>query len=357
VARLVGPDEGSRAVYTVVGGIWRSAAGLVATVYSDSNGTVPADILTQPGGSPISGSQVTVDGYSRLPLFQFPDGVDVLYASINGGPVLTITARSSASLLLAGNQTAAGVKTFSDEPVAPSIKITGTIGAPQQGRFVGVTTSGAPTSGTYAVGDFCLTQNGQMFVCVGAGTPGTWITPSDLRDCLTTGEEAFHRDLAVLNSLAVGTGDLRLSFFTARKSETTTQVRVVTGGTAAGATPTVCRIGLYEVAANGNGTLVASTTNDTTLFAATNTAYTKAWSSSYAKVAGKRYAVGICVVTGATAPQFCGTGFGSGGAGSEPANVAPRLSGSLSGQSDLPSSFTEGALGPSARRIYAAILP
>ncbi len=99
MTRLVGPDEASRTVYTIVGGVLRSAAGLVATVYTDSGGTTLANILTQPGGSTISGSQVTVDAYSRMPLFQFPDAVDTVYTSVNGGPVVPLYARTSSSLL------------------------------------------------------------------------------------------------------------------------------------------------------------------------------------------------------------------------------------------------------------------
>lgn len=47
-------------------------------------------------------------------------------------------------------------------------------GATQATRYVGATTSGAPASGTFAVGDFVVAQNGHIFVCTVAGTPGTW---------------------------------------------------------------------------------------------------------------------------------------------------------------------------------------
>ncbi len=48
-------------------------------------------------------------------------------------------------------------------------------GATQAARFVGSTTSGAPASGTFAVGDFVIAQNGHIFVCTVAGSPGTWV--------------------------------------------------------------------------------------------------------------------------------------------------------------------------------------
>jgi hypothetical protein len=48
------------------------------------------------------------------------------------------------------------------------------IGASAPSRFVGGTTSGPPTQGTYYVGDFVIDQTGGIWVCVQGGTPGTW---------------------------------------------------------------------------------------------------------------------------------------------------------------------------------------
>ena len=57
------------------------------------------------------------------------------------------------------------------------IEVAGTTGAPNPGRFVGVTASSAPSTGTYRVGDFVVTQSGAgpIYVCTVAGTPGTWV--------------------------------------------------------------------------------------------------------------------------------------------------------------------------------------
>ena len=41
-------------------------------------------------------------------------------------------------------------------------------------RYVGGTASVAPTSGTFLVGDYVVTQNAKIFVCITAGSPGTW---------------------------------------------------------------------------------------------------------------------------------------------------------------------------------------
>ncbi len=47
-------------------------------------------------------------------------------------------------------------------------------GATQAARFVGATTSGAPASGTFAVGDVVVARDGHVFVCTTAGSPGTF---------------------------------------------------------------------------------------------------------------------------------------------------------------------------------------
>ena len=232
----------------------------------------------------------------------------------------------------------------------PTVTATGTPGAPNPGRFVGVTASGAPTSGTYAVADFVLTMNGQMFVCVAAGTPGTWVNPRDLSSLLTTGEEVFDRRFGTNSGIGMTSGTLRLSYFTSRRAGSSTQVRVVTGGTAAAATPTLCRIGLYTVDAAGAGTLVASTANDTSLFAATSTVYTRSWSSPYTLIVGQRYALGLI---GTTVPTMGGVSMSL---GTEP-NMSPRLSAAWAGQTDLPASFADASLGTTGSTVYGAILP
>jgi len=55
-----------------------------------------------------------------------------------------------------------------------AIGATGLPGATSASRHAGATTSGAPVSGTFAVGDFIVDQSGAMYVCTVAGTPGTW---------------------------------------------------------------------------------------------------------------------------------------------------------------------------------------
>lgn len=59
---------------------------------------------------------------------------------------------------------------------AADLLITGIGGSLEDVHFVGATTSGSPASGTYAVGDLVLDRAGGTFwLCIVAGTPGTWV--------------------------------------------------------------------------------------------------------------------------------------------------------------------------------------
>ena len=58
----------------------------------------------------------------------------------------------------------------------PYLTATGVGNATTATRYVGGTANGAPTSGTFAVGDFIIDQTGTIWVCTTAGTPGTWTT-------------------------------------------------------------------------------------------------------------------------------------------------------------------------------------
>lgn len=89
-------------------------------------------------------------------------------------------AKDAAVVHLAGTETVTGAKTFS-QPLVGQSSITGQTlipsgltGAVAASRYVGATTSGPPISGTFAVGDWVVDQTGLFFVCVVAGTPGTW---------------------------------------------------------------------------------------------------------------------------------------------------------------------------------------
>ena len=54
----------------------------------------------------------------------------------------------------------------------------GLAGATAATRYVGAVASGAPLTGTFAVGDFVIGQDGTLRICTVAGSPGTWVEVS-----------------------------------------------------------------------------------------------------------------------------------------------------------------------------------
>jgi hypothetical protein len=175
---------------------------------------------------------------------------------------------------------------------------------------------------------------------------------------LAVGDETYSREIVGNGgAMAPTSGQMRFAYFTARKTEVSTQVRLYSGGTAAGATPTLCRIGIYTVNPDGSLTLIAATANDTTLFATANTAYTRSWQTPFNKVAGQRYAVSPLVVTAATMPTFFGEALGALGQMTAEANFDPKLGSTAGSLSDLPASLSAGVLSANAQRLYAVVLP
>lgn len=198
-----------------------------------------------------------------------------------------------------------------------------------------------------------LTVQADGSVAPASGTSGT-----SAGDALATakGFLALPRAHGASEGAATVASTLALTGFNAPFSMTATKLRMVTGGTAAGATPTLCRYGLYSVDASGNLTLVGSTVNDTTLFAGTHTVYEKAMSASVDIVAGQRYACGVLVVTAAAAPSFLGATVPTAG-GATIGLEAPVRFGSVSGQADLPASVAVGSVATFTRCYQFGVLP
>jgi hypothetical protein len=170
---------------------------------------------------------------------------------------------------------------------------------------------------------------------------------------LVSGEATFDPRLGVAITLA--TQRLQLTYFTALRTETCTQIVCYTAGNAAGATPSLCQMALYSVDASDNLTLIASTPNDTTLFALANTRYAKATSASFTKIQGQRYAVAILVVSSATVPSIYGNG-GMGGTGLV-FNTLPRRQGRVGSQTSLPASISAGTVTIESNGFYMELMP
>ena len=81
--------------------------------------------------------------------------------------------------------------TFTGAVTVPDLSVSGLTGAVSASRYVGATASGAPVSGTFAVGDFVIDQTGKVWVCTTAGTPGTWTQVGPSPSTTVTGPDAF----------------------------------------------------------------------------------------------------------------------------------------------------------------------
>jgi hypothetical protein len=167
------------------------------------------------------------------------------------------------------------------------------------------------------------------------------------------GVETMPRNF-VIGSATMTSGAVRLAYFTPQVSYTASTIITATASTAAAATPTLCRMGLYAVAANGDLTLVASCANDTALWAATTTEYSRALVSpaTYTLIAGIRYAAGAICISASAVPTL----IGSSGSNSALLGRAPVLCKSIGGQTDLPASQVVAGLSATAQLIYVALV-
>lgn len=192
----------------------------------------------------------------------------------------------------------------------------------------------------------------------GGASLGVYHLPID-PSVRTVGNTTFDRDSGSLNDTAVAqtSGDLILTYFTAQNTETEATVNLWTGTTVAAATPTLVRIGIYSVNAAGDLTLIGSTANDTTLFAAGTTKYTKSFTVPTPLVKGARYAVGIIIVSGAALPSFIGRLNSQASVVDGILAADPRKTGRVGGQTDLPASVGNGSVSSTRRNTYAELLP
>lgn len=170
------------------------------------------------------------------------------------------------------------------------------------------------------------------------------------------GESAFNRN-AFVTGASGSSGSLYLACFTARRTAVVTQVKVFTATTAAAATPTLCRIGIYKREDNNDITLLSSIPNDTTLFAGVATTYTRTLSSGFQKFLGQDYAVGLLVVSGFAMPNFVAPfNLNSTGYLTDVALASPQLNGRVASQADLPASVASANILATGMVFHAHLL-
>lgn len=146
-------------------------------------------------------------------------------------------------------------------------------------------------------------------------------------------------------------GRLSAMYVVAPATVTITKLAVVSSSVAA-VTQTVARLALFTIAANGNLTKVAQTANTVTLGSAQYTEYQQALSTaggfpaSYTLIEGQRYAFGWLSVA-ATSPSLHG-------ANTDFAYLEPFLCRTITGQSDIASSYTDVSLSSFWQPLFIA---
>jgi hypothetical protein len=172
---------------------------------------------------------------------------------------------------------------------------------------------------------------------------------------VAAGEESMPRIGSMISTFNPVSGVLRFSYIRARKTETITQMRVAVAATAAGATPTLVRWGVWSVnESTGDLSLVAAIPNDTSLLSVANTSYARTFSAPWSKQADALYALGLLIVTGAASPSIYGTVWSL---NATERATATRVAGIVNGQTDLPSSVAAGSIADAAAGPYFVALP
>ena len=156
-------------------------------------------------------------------------------------------------------------------------------------------------------------------------------TPPSVCDIYPRGESST-------GSLSIASGNFVLHCFTPTQSVSVSQISIGSGGVAASGT-TLAQFGLYSYDET-TATLLARVNSDTSLFAAINTLYTRAFSTtggypdSYTLQAGTRYGVGL-LVTATTMPTYSGKFIAGPTIG-----ITPRLCVQVTSQTSLPTSVS-----------------
>lgn len=159
-----------------------------------------------------------------------------------------------------------------------------------------------------------------------------------------TAAEVFPRGF-IGGASAAASGEVHLSFFEVAEDITVSNITMAGSNTIASGI-TLIRMGLYEADVNDSVTLVARAAVDNTLFTSSQVVYTRAFDTtggypaSYNLVAGTRYALGHIIVA-TTRPTIIHNFLTN----TNLTAIAPRISGSRTGQTDLPTTLNAPGVG------------
>jgi hypothetical protein len=288
------------------------AKGRVTSGTNPSGYSLPTATASVLGGIKI-GSGLSIDGsgvVSAASSYTLPDATTLVKGGVIVGSGLSV---SSGTL-------SANVTTVAGRTGAVTIASSDVSG------LATVATSGLASDLTGTLADARLSAN----VALGANVQAM-LNQYDA-SASTTYVETAPRFFSSSAS-SQGTGQGVWSFFTPLKTITINRIVFISGSAASGLT--LARFALFTYDET-TATMVARTDSDTTLFAAANTSYARALSTtggypaSYTLVAGTRYGVAVLQVGSTTASiQACNLGF------TVVSQVLPKMQRYVGGLSDL----------------------
>ena len=117
-------------------------------------------------------------GYPVMSLYGAEGDTEAQLSAFNATLATALGVSGAGFSLGAGGSTAADTLVTRNGAgvvqVTSALGVSGLTGATQASRYVGATASGAPASGTFAIGDFIIDRTGKVYICTTAGSPGTW---------------------------------------------------------------------------------------------------------------------------------------------------------------------------------------
>lgn len=177
--------------YTLVGVLTESGTGQQALAYnSNANGVVGAQAIELKATTAATAIQtVVLPGVIRLTanywtgLASAAGSIDISAGVVNSAGAMLLTFGDGGSLsnfkfrgpVDTGALTSASAAVLTNTLTATALVSSGLTGATSASRYVGATTTGAPTGANpFVIGDFVIARDGHMWVCTTAGSPGTW---------------------------------------------------------------------------------------------------------------------------------------------------------------------------------------
>lgn len=232
-------------------------------------------------------------------------------------------------------------------------------GATATVRFVGGTTSGSPVSGTFQVGDFIVTQDGHIFICVVAGSPGTWVNVTAAPVTVFYRDELRNAGLGILAEsfpFSASTGSTSTTGSTGVSASMYLEAiglrngDVVTGGIAfqvgAASGATLAKLGLFK----SDGTFLRATA-DVKASLAAGVYLQQPFTSTYTVPADGLYYVALLTLASTTQPTFL-RGVSVTGGGASLTGGVPRSA--AVGASDISGNVTPSGNG-TTNHIWMAV--